>query len=595
MPLPNEFIEQVRDANEITSVISSYTSLKRAGRDNVCLCPFHSEKNPSCHIYSDTQSFYCFGCGAGGDVINFIRLIEHLDYIESVKFLAQRANIPMPEDSFDKTAEAKQRLLEINRQTARFYRDILLSDKGIPGRQYLLQRGLSENTIRKYGLGFAPDSWDALKNFMLSKGYTEQELLDAALLSRKRSQSESAYNGKVHTYDKFRNRVMFPIIDRRGNIIGFGGRTLEQDAPAKYLNSDETLVFHKRSSLFSLNFAKNTKEKFLILCEGYMDVISLNQAGFDNAIATLGTAITPEQARLMRQYCEEVVISYDSDGAGQKATMKAINLLGEAGVDARVLQMSGAKDPDEYVKKYGADGFRLLLQNSGGAISFELKKLTLGLDMDTPEGKASYLKKAVGLLAAINDKIDRMVYINDTAKLCGLSAGEIEKAVEERRKIAYYSAKKTETRELINPTKKKSSDYTPMSQLSAREKAQRGVIAFMIHSPDLLPKTEKRISAEDFPDEFCRKIYQRVTERIKNSQSVDLSSLGNEFSAQEMGKITGIIQENSLLPYQKERLEEYIRVLEEHRDRYGGKNPSDLTNEEMLKEMEKLRKKKNGG
>lgn len=593
MPLPNEFIEQVRDANEITSVISSYISLKRAGRDNICLCPFHSEKTPSCHIYTDTQSFYCFGCGAGGDVINFIRLIEHLDYIESVKFLAQRANIPMPEDSFDKTAEAKQRLLEINRQAARFYRDILLSEKGVPGRQYLIQRGLNENTVRKYGLGFAPDSWDALKSFMLSKGYTEKELLDAALLSKKRVQTDSpsAYKSKEHTYDKFRNRVMFPIIDRRGNIIGFGGRTLEPDAPAKYLNSDETLVFHKRSSLFSLNFAKNTKEKFLILCEGYMDVISLNQAGFDNAVATLGTAITPEQARLMRQYCEEVVISYDNDGAGQKATMKAINLLGEAGVEARVLQMNGAKDPDEYVKKYGADGFRLLLEKSGGAISFELKKLTVGLDMDTPEGKSSYLKKAVGLLAAINDKIDRMVYINDTAKLCGLSAGEIEKAVEERRKIAYYTAKKKEARELINPTKKKSSDYIPLSQLNAREKAQRGVIAFMIHSPDLLPKTEKRIDCEDFPDEFCRKAYQTVTSRIKNGQGVDLSSLGNEFSAQELGKITGIIQENNLLPYQKERLEEYIRVLENHRDKYGGKNPSELSEEEMLEQIEKIRKK----
>lgn len=595
MPLPNEFIEQVRDANEITSVISSYTSLKRAGRDSVCLCPFHSEKTASCHIYADTQSFYCFGCGAGGDVINFIRLIEHLDYIESIKFLAQRANIPMPEDSRDKTAEAKQKMLEINRQAARFYRDVLLSDKGAPGRQYLLQRGLSENTIRKYGLGFAPDSWDTLKSFMLSKGYTEQELLDAALLAAKRPQNGQQGGGKLHTYDKFRNRVMFPIIDRRGNIIGFGGRTLEADAPAKYLNSDETLVFHKRSSLFSLNFAKNTKEKFLILCEGYMDVISLNQAGFDNAIATLGTAITPEQARLMRQYCEEVVISYDSDGAGQKATMKAINLLGEAGVDARVLQMTGAKDPDEYVKKYGADGFRLLLEKSGGAISFELKKLTVGLDMDTPEGKASYLKKAVGLLASINDKIDRMVYINDTAKLCGLSAGEIEKAVEERRRINYYSAKKAETRELINPTKKKGSDYMPTSQLTAREKAQRGVIAFMIHSPDLLPKTEKRISLEDFPDEFCRKLYQTVTDRIKNGQNVDLSSLGNEFSAQELGKITGIIQENNLLPYQKERLDEYIKVLEEHRDKYGGKDPSELTDEEMLAYMEAIRKKKSGG
>lgn len=584
MPLPNEFIEQVRDANEITSVISSYISLKRAGRDSVCLCPFHSEKTPSCHIYTDTQSFYCFGCGAGGDVINFIRLIEHLDYLESVKFLAQRANIPMPEDSFDKRAEAKQRMLEINRRAARFFRDILISEKGLPGRQYLQQRQLSEKTIRKYGLGYAPDSWDTLKKYMLSEGYTEQELLDAALLAKKDS----------HSYDKFRNRVMFPIIDRRGNIIGFGGRTLEPDAPAKYLNSDETLVFHKRNSLFSLNFAKNTKEKYLILCEGYMDVISLNQAGFDNAVATLGTAITPEQARLMRQYCEEVVISYDSDGAGQKATMKAINLLGEAGVEARVLQMSGAKDPDEYVKKYGADGFRLLLEKSGGAISFELKKLAVGLDMDAPEGKSSYLKKAVNLLAAINNKIDRMVYINDTAKLCGLSAGEIEKAVEEKRKILAYTAKKNEAKELINPPKKPRDGFVPSSQLSPQERAQRGIIAFMMHSPDLLPKIEKRITEDDFSNEFCQKLYQGTARRIKNGISVDLSSLGDEFSAQEMGKITGIINENNLLPYQKERLEEYIRVLENHRDRYGGKKPSELSEEEMLKEIELIRKKVGG-
>ncbi len=584
MPLPNEFIEQVRDANEITSVISSYISLKRAGRDSVCLCPFHSEKTPSCHIYTDTQSFYCFGCGAGGDVINFIRLIEHLDYLESVKFLAQRANIPMPEDSFDKRAEAKQRMLEINRRAARFFRDILISEKGLPGRRYLQQRQLSGNTIRKYGLGYVPDSWDTLKKYMLSEGYTEQELLDAALLAKKDS----------HSYDKFRNRVMFPIIDRRGNIIGFGGRTLEPDAPAKYLNSDETLVFHKRNSLFSLNFAKNTKEKYLILCEGYMDVISLNQAGFDNAVATLGTAITPEQARLMRQYCEEVVISYDSDGAGQKATMKAINLLGEAGIEARVLQMSGAKDPDEYVKKYGADGFRLLLEKSGGAISFELKKLAVGLDMDAPEGKSSYLKKAVNLLAAINNKIDRMVYINDTAKLCGLSAGEIEKAVEEKRKILAYTARKNEAKELINPPKKPRDGFVPSSQLSPQEKAQRGIIAFMMHSPDLLPKIEKRITENDFSNEFCQKLYQGTARRIKNGISVDLSSLGDEFSAQEMGKITGIINENNLLPYQKERLEEYIRVLENHRDRYGGKKPSELSEEEMLKEMELIRKKIGG-
>lgn len=583
MPLPDEFLQTVRDSNEITSVMSSYVSLKRAGRDNVCLCPFHSEKTPSCHIYTDTQSFYCFGCGAGGDVITFIRLIENLDYIESVKFLAQRAGIPMPEEAGDKSAELKQRLLEINREAARYFRDVLLSEKGAEGRRYLAERGLSENTVRKYGLGYAPDSWNSLKNHMLSKGFGENELITAALLSRSQ---------KGSTYDKFRHRVMFPIIDRRGNIIAFGGRTLEADAPAKYLNSDETPVFHKRSSLFSLNFAKNTKEKFLILCEGYMDVISLNQAGFDNAVATLGTAITPEQARLMRQYCEQVVISYDSDGAGQKATMKAINLLSDAGVEARVLQMSGAKDPDEYVKKYGADGFRMLLGQSGGAISFELGKLTEGLDMDSAEGRSAYLKKAVSLLAEVNNRIDRMVYISDTAKLCGMDSGEIEKAVEERRRRKAYSSEREERRELIHPSAGRRDGAVLNRNFTPEQRAERGIIAFMLHSPDMLRVVEAKLKPEDFPTEFYRNVFDCVAERIKNGASTDLSSLGNEFSAQDVGKITGIINENNLLPYQKERLNEYIRVLEKNRDRYGGKKPEEMNDDDLLALMEKKRREK---
>ena len=583
MAFPDNFLERIKDANEISSVVSSYVSTKRAGHDSVCLCPFHSEKTPSCHIYTDTQSFYCFGCGAGGSVIQFIMLMERLDFQESVKFLAQRAGIPMPEDSYDRTADMKQRLLEINREAARFFRDTLISDKGAEGWNYLRGRGLSENTIRKYGLGYAVDDWSSLKKHMLSKGFTEQELLDAALLSRSQ---------KGSSYDKFRHRVMFPIIDRRGNIIGFGGRTLEPDAPAKYLNSDETLVFHKRESLFSLNFAKNTKENHLILCEGYMDVISLNQAGFDNAVATLGTAITPEQARLMRQYCQEVVISYDSDGAGQKATMKAINLLSEAGVEARVLQMTGAKDPDEYIQKYGADGFRILIQQSGGAISFELKKLTEGLDMDTPEGRASYLKKAVVLLAEVDNRIDRLVYISDTAKLCGMTSGEIEKAVDDRRRFRSYNAKKQERRDLISPSRYSGkSDVKALSQ-TPEQRAERGIIAFMFHSPDMLKRVEDKLSPEDFPTELYRNIYNIVANRIKNGLSLDLSSIGDEFSAQDVGRITGIINENNLLPYQKERLNEYITVLKRHREKQNVKSPEEMSNEDLLQQMEKLRREK---
>ena len=579
MPLSDDFLQSIRDGNEITSVVSSYVNLKRAGRDSVCLCPFHSEKTPSCHIYTDTQSFYCFGCGAGGDVITFIRLIENLDYIESVRFLAQRAGITMPEDERDQSGRIKQRLLEINREAARFYRDVLISEKGAEGRQYLSERRLTENTIRKYGLGYAPDSWDSLKKHMLSRGYSEDELVSAALLSK---------SGKGTTYDKFRHRVMVPIIDQRGNRIAFGGRTLEEGAPAKYLNSDETLVFHKRSGLFSLNFAKNTKEKFLILCEGYMDVISLNQAGFDNAVATLGTAITPEQARLIRRYAEQAVISYDSDGAGQKATMKAINLLSDAGVEARVLKMTGTKDPDEYVKKYGADGFRILLSQSGGAINFELQKIADGLDMDSPEGRSTYLKKAVNLLAEVNNSIDRMVYISDTAKLCGLAAGEIEKAVENRRRSKAYNARVDERRNLINPPRNSKAP----AALTPEQRAQRGIIAFLFHSPDMLGKVESRVNEADFSDEFYRKVFTVAVNRIKKGDLLDLSSIGNEFSAQEVGRITGIINENNLLPYQKERLFEYMRALEKRRDKYGGKKPEEMNKEDLLEYAKRIGEEK---
>ena len=582
MALSEQFLDQLKNANDIYSVMTSYVTPKRAGRDSVCLCPFHSEKTPSCHIYNDSQSFYCFGCGAGGDVITFIRLIENLDYMEAVKFLAQRAGIPMPEETYDRTAEEKTRLLEINREAARYFRDVLISPEGEEGWRYLIDRGLHPNTIKRYGLGYAPDSWDSLRNHMLKKGFHEDELIKGALLVRRQ-------NGNGG-YDKFRHRVMFPIIDRRGNIIAFGGRALEPDAPAKYLNSDETLVFKKRSNLFSLNFAKNTKENYLILCEGYMDVITLNQAGFTNAVATLGTAITPDQARLMRQYCEEVVISYDSDEAGQKATMKAINLLGEAGVEAKVLQMQGAKDPDEYIKKYGADGFKMLVEKSGGALRYELEKLKKGLNMDLPEDRASYLKKAIDLLADVSNPIDRLIYVSDVSKLCNLTTAEVEKAVLQRRKSKARYSEKQEERQLIHPPKQRDKLNPEEALYPAETKAERGIIAFLIHSPDWLQKVSIKITPEHFATTFNRKIYEIVTNRIEKGESVDISALGGEFSTDEMGKIMGIISENNRLPYQKERLYEYMNVLEKHYNRQNRKSPSEMTEDELRSYVDSLRK-----
>lgn len=583
MRLPDEFLDAIRMSNDIVSVMSSYVNTKRTGRDYVCSCPFHSEKTPSCHIYSESQSFYCFGCGAGGDVITFIRLIERLDYLESVKFLAQRAGLSMPEDSYnDSGANKRVRLLEMNREAARYFRDVLLSPEGKEGMDYLIGRQLTPNTIRKYGLGFAPEGWHNLQYYLRQKGYTDDEMEEGALLARNNNSR----------YDKFRRRVMFPIIDRRGNVIAFGGRTLEKDAPAKYLNSDETLVFQKRDNLFSLNFAKNTKEKCFILCEGYMDVIALNQAGFDNAVATLGTAITPSQANLMKRYVSEAVISYDSDSAGQKATVKAINLLGEAGVLARVLKIPDAKDPDEYIKKFGAESFRQLLSATETALDYEYGKLKSGIDLSVPSGKSEFLKKAIPFLAEIRSDTERTVYTSETARLSGEQSSVIAALVKDKMKYNRYSDRRAEEKKLISGAVKRDPINPDAAAFPAEEKAERGIIAFLFHSPDRLSGVETRLSDEDFPTEFNRRLYIFIKNRIKSGESLDISAIGGEFSAEEVGRIIGICRQGDMLPYSVGRLEEYIGVLLKHKEAKNSKSAAEMTDEELLQRVEEMKKKR---
>ena len=581
--LPESFLDMLRANNEITSVMSSYVELKRAGRDFVCSCPFHSERTPSCHVYSETQSFYCFGCHAGGDVITFIRLIEHLEYMESVRFLAQRAGMAMPEDvGNDDTSKKRTRMLEMNRDAARYFRDMLNSPEGREGLEYIQNRQLTHNTIVKYGIGFAPDGWHNLQYHLRKMGYSDDEMEAGALLVRR--------NNSV--YDKFRRRVMFPIIDRRGNVIAFGGRALEKDAPAKYLNSDETLVFHKRENLFSLNFAKNTKEKFLILCEGYMDVITLNQAGFDCAIATLGTAITPQQVNIMKQYAPEVIISYDSDGAGQNAAMKAINLLSEAGVASRVLVIPDAKDPDEYIKRFGAESFRQLLGKTATALDHEFGRLKAGIDTSSAAGKAEFLKKAIPFLANIHTDTDRMIYISEAAKISEQPQNAITDLVNDRRKRNAYGEQKKEERELLQSKTKRDPINPEAMDFPREERAERGIIAYLFHSPDLLPRIEKRLTPEDFPTEFNRRVYQTASLCIKNGERLDITAVSGEFTAEEVGRITGICRQADTVPYSIPRLDEYIDVLVGYRQKKADKPVSEMTDEELLKKMEEMRAKK---
>ncbi len=410
MPLPESFLQELKARTDITDLVSSYVNLRRSGRNLVGLCPFHHEKTPSFNVYPDNGSFYCFGCGTGGDVITFVRKIENLDYIESVRFLAQRAGLQVPEEQVDDSmSRLRTRILEINRESARFFHRVLLSEIGKPGLDYLVRRGLSMATIRHFGLGFSPPGRFALSDHLKKMGYTDQELIQANVAFQSRS-------GRI--MDRFHSRVMFPIIDLRGNVVAFGGRILTDEKP-KYINTSDTPVYHKSSGLFAMNFAKNNGGQQLILAEGYMDVISLHQAGFTNAMASLGTSLTVEQARLMARYAKEVVVCYDSDSAGQKAASRAIPMLRDAGLLVKVLTIPGNKDPDEYIRSHGEEGkayFKRLLDECGNDVEYRLARLKDSCNVETAEGRVAYLTEAAKLLATLDSQIEQEVYAGKLAE-----------------------------------------------------------------------------------------------------------------------------------------------------------------------------------
>jgi DNA primase len=578
--IPEEFIQRIKSSVSIVSLFEKYAALKRAGRDYVCLCPFHSEKTPSCHIYSENESFYCFGCGAGGDVINFVRLIENLDYVEAIKEVAGYAGMTVPETDGQgrySDGQNKARVLEMNRTAAKFWVQELLRNN-VP-QVYLTNRGLTPDTVKKYGIGWAADSWNTLQNYMRGKGYHDDELTAGSLLTK---------NEKGNCYDKFRGRIMFPIIDRRGNVIGFGGRTTLPDGEPKYLNSSETAAFQKRNNLFSLNFAKNTAKNYFILCEGYMDAVSMNQAGFDNAVAALGTAITDSQARLIKQYVNEAVIACDADEAGQKATFKAVNLLSEAGIAAKVLQISDAKDPDEYIKKFGGESFEQLINKSSSALSFSLGKLKNTISTSTQEGRTEFLKKAVDILAEIENKVDRTIYISDVARECQIAGSAVETAVND--KIIRNKRKGNKSYEktiLLGNTKR--DEITPEEKDHLKEsRAEKRIIAYLIHSPDMIDLILSRLSDEYFIVEFHRKVFNAVIKQLIKGNIADISTLGAEFSPQEVGRITKITVEAKELPFTKEGLMYEMDILEQCKEKREEKID---TTEDLIEYQKKMQKK----
>ena len=553
MALSEDFLYQLRLGNPIEDVFSSYTSLKKHGSTSKCLCPFHSEKTPSCTVYSDTQSFYCFGCGAGGDVISFIKRIENLSYIEAVRFLAERAGISMPENDgrSDESARKKARTYEINREAAKFFFKYLLSGPDKRGLEYFKERKLTPQTIKKYGLGYAPDDWHVLRDHLRSLGYRDEELITADVCK---------YSDKG-AYDNFRGRVMFPIIDLRGNVIAFGGRIIGDKKGPKYVNTADTPVFKKSRNLFSLNHAKNSSSKRLILAEGYMDVISINQAGFENVVATLGTALTPEQARLMSQYASEIIISYDSDEAGQTATRRAINLLSAAGLNTKILKIPDAKDPDEYIKKFGSTRFRLLLDGADDAVSFELEKCKAGLDLNAENDKYTYLKKAVSVLASLEDALQRDVYISRISRDAGININVLNEQVAHAVKAKKNIKQKLEWESTKRSLTKKDEINPEAAIFSSQSKAEEFIILYLMKNPDRLNDITAKIKPEEFVTEFNKRVYLAVADAVGSSAEFSLSLLSETFSDAEMGRISGMAARNRDITINENTLNDCINVL----------------------------------
>lgn len=580
------FLQELKGYSDIEQVVSSYANLKRRGRILSGLCPFHSEKSPSFTVYPENQSFYCFGCGAGGDVITFIRRIENLEYIEAVRFLAQRAGMAMPEDGEnDGMARLKTRVLEVNRSLARFYHACLKEPRGEAALEYLHGRGLANKTITRFGIGFAPDGWEgAALKFLKSSGFSEEEVLAATVVSRGK-------NGGL--YDQFRNRVIFPIIDLRGNVIGFGGRIMGDAKGPKYLNSSDTPVFKKSRNLFALNFAKASKRDGLILCEGYMDVIAMHQAGFDNAVATLGTALTGEQSRLAAQYAQAVTLSYDSDEPGQAATRRAVALLGEVGVKIKVLGITGAKDPDEYIKKFGAERFSLLLEGSSNATEFEIARLKKHFDVETEDGKLAFMREFIKLMLNIPNQIERDVYISKTAHELEVSKDAITSQLAHEQKRAQKKKKRD-----INELKV----YSEVGA-SAKQDPQRGrnmkyalaedkLLGILLKNPDYFSHISSRVTVSDYVTDRNRELAEVLYRRLGNAQSIDFTLLGAELSIDQMSVLAELLSAVSGMMFDVSDADSFIDVILSHKTQKTGDEVAVMSDADMRAYIASLASKK---
>lgn len=536
MAFPPAFLDELTARNPIEDVVGQYVNLKRSGSNLFGLCPFHGEKTASFSVAPDKGIYYCFGCHKGGSVINFEMEIEGLSYPDAVRALAKRVGMEVPEDEqYQSRYRQQERLWALHKEAARFYHSQLYAPIGANALQYAAGRGMPKTILTKFGIGYAPDSWTALVDWLRAKGYTDQELRDSGLVTVSRK------NGNL--FDRFRDRLMFPIIDVRGNVIGFGGRIMndKDKSAAKYLNSPETLIFNKRKNLFALNLAKKSKLGYLILVEGYMDAIALHQFGFDCAVASLGTALTEDGANLLARYTEQVVLIYDGDEAGQNATKRAIPILEKAGLQVKVLQMRDAKDPDEFLKKFGADRFKLLLEESSNRVEYQLNAILKKYDLRDDDQKVKYLQESAELISSLSSSVQREVYGNRVAEAAGISADAMKLEVGRAYKRRTYQEKKKQEKIDLSPVRNlqpadKKLRYDNMK--SAR--AEEVVLAQILKEPALLGEIPE-LKPEMFSSEFMGRAFSQLLSRYRQGLEVSLSGL-TDFTPEEMACLAGMIQ-----------------------------------------------------
>ncbi len=562
MAFDRAFLEELSARNDIVDVVSRYVNLKKSGSNYFGLCPFHNEKTGSFSVSPTRQTFHCFGCGEGGGVISFVMKAEGLEFPDAVRFLADRVGMRVPENSKEdlEASRKRERTLALCKDAARYFYSVLWLPENKKVQWYFANRGLSRKIMNRFGLGYAPDSFHSLIDAMAAKGYRENELIDAGLAKRSDS-------GRV--YDSFRNRVMFPIIDIRGNVIAFGGRVMDDSKP-KYLNSPETRVFHKSRNLFALNLAKSTKKDYFILAEGYMDVIALHQAGFDSAVASLGTSLTEEQARIIARRTNQVVISYDADNAGQNAAQRAIDILKKCGLQVKILKIPGAKDPDEFIKAKGPDAFKALIEKSENHNAYRLERIAGKYDLEDDEARVLFLQDAAKMLAGIDNRVEREVYSGRAAKLAHINPEAM--ASEVRREIGIRKKKRrdAERREIRSPVglaqpKDRTLAYTDMKSA----KAEENVLRLIFSDQKLMASAEKNLDPAWFSAPVLRKIYERALELDRKGEIVDALSFEGWLEPNEMSLLTRILDQGVKPGSKDSELQEYINTIKMQRIRDG--------------------------